>query len=103
MGTEYHIDVQDTARLHVAPLLNSDIRSERIFAYASPLNWNEFLAIIRKLRPEKEVAGTPDNDDKDLSIIAPAPKAEEILRKDFGRPGFTSLEESIGNNLAHLA
>ncbi len=36
--TEWFVDVQDVARLHVAALINPDVKNERIFAFAYPFN-----------------------------------------------------------------
>lgn len=35
---EWFVDVQDTARLHVAALVNPNIQNERILALAEPFN-----------------------------------------------------------------
>lgn len=34
--TEWYVDVQDCARLHVACLINPGVQNERIFAFAAP-------------------------------------------------------------------
>ena len=94
--------VQDCARLHVAALANPDIKNERIFASAGPYNWNLILAILRKLRPDHKFPDDIANNSKDLSKIPPASRAEEILRKDFGQSGWTSLELALKDNIAHL-
>lgn len=99
---EHHVDVQDVGRLHVAPLLDSSIKDERIFAFGSPFNMNDALDIIRKLRPNKEIPDTRGEYGRDLCVIKPRPRAEKILQDTFGRQGFTSLEDSIANNIAHL-
>ena len=39
---------------------------------------------------------------KDLSKVLPKDRAEEILRKNFGQSGFTGLEETLKDNIAHL-
>jgi nucleoside-diphosphate-sugar epimerase len=38
-STEWFVDVQDCARLHVACLINPDVQNERIFAFAEPFNF----------------------------------------------------------------
>jgi hypothetical protein len=37
--TEWFVDVQDSARLHVAALTNPDVKNERIIAYAEHCTW----------------------------------------------------------------
>jgi nucleoside-diphosphate-sugar epimerase len=36
---EWFVDIQDTARLHVAALTNPDVRNERIILYAEHYTW----------------------------------------------------------------
>ena len=98
---EWFIDVQDTARLHVAALIDADIVNERIFGFAQAYNWNDILAIIRKLRPDHKVPADLSDSSKDLSKPLPRVRAEEILKKHFGK-GFTGLEESVKLNLEGL-
>lgn len=90
---QYYVNVQDTARIHVAALLYSDIESERLFAWAAPFNWNDMLEIFRKLYPDKDFMDDIPNLGKDLSKVANK-KAEDLLKR-FGKDGWTSLEQSI--------
>lgn len=39
MLTEWFVDVQDSARLHVAALTNPDVKNERIIAYGEHFTW----------------------------------------------------------------
>jgi len=91
---EWFVDVQDCARLHVAALLHQEISGERIFAWASPFNWNVVLAEFRKLFPERKFIDDVPGLWDDLAIVGPARRAEALLR-EMGRPGFTTLEESL--------
>lgn len=85
--------MQDNARVHVAALLFDDVKDERLFAFAHPYTWNSILATVRKLYPDRKFL----KDVKDLgehkSIVANG-RAEELVKR-FGRPGWTSLEESV--------
>lgn len=93
--SEYFVDVQDVGRLHVAAVLLGKVRSERIFAFAARYNWDAVLGILRELEPRRTF---PDNfsGGEDPNEIQPRYKAEGYLR-DLGRPGWTSLEESVRN------
>ncbi|KAJ7653909.1 NAD-P-binding protein [Mycena polygramma] len=42
---QWFINVADTARLHVAALIDPSCNGKRIFAYAEPFNWNDVLAV----------------------------------------------------------
>jgi nucleoside-diphosphate-sugar epimerase len=92
---QYYVDVQDCARLHVAALLLPDVKEERVFAFAAPFTYPQLLAAFRKAAPEHKFAEDPEQVDQDLATV-PNGRAEELLRK-MGRPGWTSLEESIKN------
>ncbi|TGJ84767.1 hypothetical protein E0Z10_g3951 [Xylaria hypoxylon] len=99
--SEYFVDVQDTALLHVAAAIHPGVESERVFSFAEPVNGDSMLAILRKLYPDRTF---PENfqGDKDLSDIVPRKRASELLR-DMGKPeGWTSLEESIKRNTEDL-
>lgn len=97
---EYFIDVQDTARLHVAAAIHPDVVSERIFGFAEPQNGDTMLDILRKLYPAKTF---PENFQagQDLSEVLPRARAEALLQ-DMGRDGWTSLEDSVRWNTEDL-
>ena len=99
---EYFVDVRDTARLHIAALTDPDIHNERVFAFAEPFNWNDVLDILRKLRPRHIFSPDMENAERDLSVVAPHARAEDILKKNFGQDGFMPLEETLKANIAHL-
>ncbi|OCL12913.1 flavonol reductase [Glonium stellatum] len=98
---QHHCDVRDAARLHVAALIDPDVKNERIFAYGYPYNWNLVLSILRKLSPNHQFPEDMKDDSKDVSRILRRGRAEEILRKNFGC-GFTTVEETVKANVAHL-
>ena len=94
------VNVKDTARLHVAALLDPDVQNERILAFAYPFNWNDILAVLRKIYPDKKFLKDIENAPRDLSRLDNSRGAS--LLKAFGRPGFTGLEETVRENTAGL-
>jgi nucleoside-diphosphate-sugar epimerase len=91
---QYFIDVRDTARLHVAALVDSATSNERLWGFAEPYNWNVMLAIFRSIWPQKKFA----DDFKDLSLddaIMPTESALAALEHVFGQTGWTKLETSM--------
>ncbi|OJD33987.1 nad dependent epimerase dehydratase [Diplodia corticola] len=93
----YFIDVQDAARLHVAATLHPAVADERIFGYAEPYNYDTLLNILRKQNPGRDFIENFQSG-RDSSVVdEPRARTEELLR-ELGRPGFTSLEESIRAN-----
>ncbi|EAS28164.2 uncharacterized protein CIMG_09368 [Coccidioides immitis RS] len=97
---QWRIDVEDDARLHAAALLDPDVVSERIFGVASPFNWTDVIGILQKLRPNnKKIPDPPENEPRDLTNMAPAKRAEELLQSFFGK-GWTGIEESLAAGIA---
>ena len=94
---QWMIDVKDTARLHVSALIDPDVENERILAFAEPFNWNDIFAHLRRLYPDRTFPQDIPNAPRDLSTLDNTRGAE--LLKAHGRDGFTSLEESIKDNL----
>lgn len=74
-------------------MIFSDVQNERLFAFAYPYTWNKILAVLRKLYPSRKFNDDIPDIGKDLSHVANQ-RAEEIVRR-FGRPGWTSLEDSV--------
>ena len=95
---QWMVDVKDTARLHVAALIDPEVENERILAFACPFNCNDILACLRKLYPDKAFPNNIEDDSRDLSKVDNR-RGEELLKR-FGRPGWTGLEESIQENTA---
>ncbi|KAJ9232871.1 hypothetical protein C8Q69DRAFT_489074 [Paecilomyces variotii] len=99
---QWFVDVEDTARLHVIALLDPDVKSERLFAFAAPQNWTDVIGILRKLRPQRKLPDPPENEGRDLSDIRPSKRAEQLIRDFFGRPGWTSLEDSLAAGIKDI-
>ena len=97
---QYFVDVVDDALLHVAAVVHPGVKSERIFAFAEPINANSVLAVLRKLYPTKDFPADYQSE-RDLSEIVPRQRAEDLL-KELGRNGWTSLEESVKKNTEDL-
>ena len=94
------INVKDTARLHVAALLDPEVENERIMGFAERYNWNAILAVLRKLVPGKTFPEDLKDCPRDLMKV-PNERGAELLRR-LGREGWTGLEESARENIAHL-
>ncbi|OLN95257.1 Aldehyde reductase 2-like protein 6 [Colletotrichum chlorophyti] len=96
----YFVDVEDTAILHAAAALLPDVQDERIFGMAEPYNWDKVLAILRQQNPDHrfpddfEASGYPHD-------IQTRDRSEKLL-KAMGRPGWTSLEDSLLKSAEHL-
>ncbi|WAO95668.1 Epimerase domain-containing protein [Fusarium falciforme] len=97
---QYYVHVQDTARLHVAAAILSTVKDERIFAFAGRFSWDRVLSLLREAQPTKTFPDDFSGGD-DPHEVQDRDKAEDLLRV-LGRPGWTSLEESVTDNIRHL-
>ena len=97
---QWMVDVKDTARIHVSALIDAEIENERILAYACPFNWNDILACLRSLYPDKTFEEDIPNAPRDLSTLDNS-RGAELLRA-HGRKGWASLEESVKDNTVGL-
>ncbi|XXG95773.1 hypothetical protein Hte_002044 [Hypoxylon texense] len=97
---QYFVDVQDVGRLHVAAAVLHRVRGQRIFGFAERYSWDSILDILRRLEPAR-VFPEKFSGGEDPNEIEPRHKAEQMLR-DLGRPGWTSLEESVRNLVESL-
>lgn len=98
--TEYYVNVGDTGRLHVAAAIIPAVKDQRIFAFAGRFSWDKVLAILREVQPTKTFPDDFSGGD-DPHEIQGRDKAENLLRV-LGRPGWTSLEESVTGNIRDL-
>ncbi|KAE8159631.1 hypothetical protein BDV40DRAFT_233811 [Aspergillus tamarii] len=96
VSPQWFVDVEDTARLHVAALLDGRVKSERLFAFATPYNWTDVVDILRKVFPLNSSIPQPlENEPRDLSLVGPSVRAESLIKEFWGRDGWTGLGESI--------
>jgi nucleoside-diphosphate-sugar epimerase len=101
--SEWFVNVQDCARLHIAALLDPAINHQRIFAFAEPVNWTDAVRILREIRPQNsKIPDPPPNELEDLSQIKPRDKAEAILHDFWGQNGWTNLYDSIADGVVDL-
>ncbi|EEU33936.1 uncharacterized protein NECHADRAFT_55822 [Fusarium vanettenii 77-13-4] len=98
---QYFVDVQDTARLHVAGATFSDVEGERLFAWAKPWNFDTILAILRRQNPNKTFIKDFQSG-RDLSDVEkPRSRSIQLLER-LGKSSFTSLEDSVRLNSQDL-
>lgn len=92
----WFVDVVDTARLHAISLFSPNVRSERLFAAASPFIWAEVIEILRMIQPNNSrIPNPPPYEQKTLGKIIPADRAAKLLHEYFGQSMWTSMEASL--------
>jgi hypothetical protein len=96
--TVFPIDVVDVALLHVAAILDPEVKNARLQAWAQPCVWNDILAIMRKLYPQRKfIDDLPDAPLPALSTDFSQPL--HLLQKWGHQDGFKSLEQMVAENL----
>ncbi|KAJ7164479.1 hypothetical protein C8R46DRAFT_1163819 [Mycena filopes] len=93
---EWAINVVDSARLHVAALIDPSCNGKRIWAVAELYSWNGILAILRKQNPGRQFIEDGPEFEQSLSEFS-TQEAEALLKKHYQR-GLTGLEETIREN-----
>lgn len=99
LGPQYHVDVNDVAKLHIIALMREDVKNERILAFGTRFTGNSIIESVKKVMPnaltpeKKEEWSLEDNTTVDVS------RGNELL-KDQG--GFRNIEYSIRGNLKVL-
>ncbi|PLB46252.1 NAD(P)-binding protein [Aspergillus steynii IBT 23096] len=92
---QWRVDVDDTARLHAIAVLHPGVVSERVFAASEPFSWARVVEILRRLRPQnKSIPDAPEEAEK-IFYVVPSQRAEDLIKEFYGRPGWTTLEESL--------
>ncbi|GAM33993.1 hypothetical protein TCE0_013f01291 [Talaromyces pinophilus] len=93
---QHYVNVEDVARIHAIALLDPNVNSERLFAFAGPHTWVGIIDILKRLRPSNyKIPSPPENELPDLSQVVPAKRAEGLLKSFFGQPSWVGLEETV--------
>lgn len=93
---EHYVNVEDVARIHAIALLDPNVKSERLFAFAAPYTWVGIIDVLKRLRPSNDKIASPPADElPDLSQVIPAKAAEGLLKSFFGQPSWVGLEETL--------
>ncbi|KAJ4007482.1 hypothetical protein NW752_007538 [Fusarium irregulare] len=87
-------DVGDLATVHVAAILDPDVKNARLYVWGHRTHWNDFLTTIRRIRPHREfIEDWPSP--RYLSMYTDQFESLELLRKWGGKDGWKALETSI--------
>lgn len=101
---EYYVNVRDTARLHVAALLDPTVQSERLFAWTREHNLTDVVNALRRLRPRNnKIEDAPEHEGRDMAKVPPIARAESLLKSFFNVDGWVDFETSIAEGIEDLA
>jgi len=98
----YYVDVKDVARIHVAALVEPDVRNERLWALAYTFSLNEVLGILRTALPDnskipKDIEGLGEH----TKIQVDDSRSIELLKRQ-GRSDWVGLKESLLEQISNI-
>ena len=93
--------MKDVAALHVAAALDPGVKNARLQAWAQYCNWNDVLAVMRKLYPQRQFIDDLPNQ-AELSISTDLGQSLGLLKKWAHKDKWTSLEETVADNMRVL-
>jgi hypothetical protein len=86
------------ALLHVAAVLDPEVKNTRLQAWADPFTWNDILAMLRRLYTDhKYVDNLPES--PQLSITTDLTQSLGLLKKWAGQNGWRNLEQTVVDNM----
>ncbi|KAH6654837.1 putative aldehyde reductase 2 [Truncatella angustata] len=98
MLASFYGDVKDLALIHVAAVLDPEVKNARLQSWGHSTHWNDILAVLRKLRPQKNfIEDYPDP--QHLKISVDQSDSIALLKKWSDKDGWTSLEDSVFENI----
>lgn len=94
LPSQWYVDVEDTALLHLGALTLDDVHDERLLVFAGRYSWTQILDIIHRLYPHKTMLKPVDEPAIDTGEIGNN-RNIEILKGMGKNEGFTSLEDTL--------
>ncbi|KAH7200972.1 hypothetical protein BKA60DRAFT_612593 [Fusarium oxysporum] len=92
--TAFFVDVQDVALIHVAALLDPEVKDARLQTWGHKAHWNDFLPILRELRPQRKFI--PDYPETFyLKLSTDQSESVALLKKWAGQDGWKPLRQII--------
>lgn len=82
------------AVIHIAALLDPEVKDERIQAWCTPFNWNDFLALWREKYPDKKFIDDLPNMGK-ISAKIDDTLPRELLKKWGGQDGWITMTNGL--------
>lgn len=87
--------------MHVAAIADQRLVNERIQAWGLRFNWNDLLAIMRRIAPGRKFVDDLEGLGE-LSITTDETLALRLLKEWAGQDGWTSLEDGIRETVESL-
>jgi len=100
VAPSFYVDVKDTARIHVAALVEPDVQNERLWALAGAFSLNEILGILRNFPKNSKIPADLDGFGEPTKIRVDNSRSIELLKRQ-GRT-WTSLKDSLSEQVVAL-
>ncbi|KAK0740077.1 hypothetical protein B0T18DRAFT_470585 [Schizothecium vesticola] len=100
-NTLFNIDVKDVGLLHVAAVLDGEVKNKRLQAWAQGCTWNDILAILRGLYPDRKFIDDLPGQERP-SVTSDFTLQIELLKKWGGQEGWRTLEQTVEDNMKSL-
>ncbi|PNP55557.1 hypothetical protein FNYG_15471 [Fusarium nygamai] len=94
LASQWYVDVEDTALLHLAALTLDDVNNERLLAFGGRYCWTVILEILHRRFPGKVLLKDIKQSAVDAGEVDNQ-RSVEVLRKMGKLEGFTGLEETL--------
>ncbi|KAK4062198.1 hypothetical protein Trihar35433_9019 [Trichoderma harzianum] len=94
LPSQWYVDVEDTALLHLGALTLDDVNGERLLAFAGKYSWTQILEILHRRYPDKVKLKSVDELVVDAGEVDNE-RSIEVLKKMGNEEGFTSLEDTL--------
>jgi hypothetical protein len=94
----FYADVKDIASIHVAAILDPEVKNARLQSWGRSVHWNDILALLRKCRSQERFV---DDYPKPYHLQVSVDQSESLalLEKWSGKDGWASLEDSVSENI----
>lgn len=99
----FYGDVKDVALIHVAAILDPEVKKARLQSWGHSAHWNEVLCVLRRLRPKRKFVDDYPGP-RHLKITLDQTESVALLQKWSGKSdknGWTSLDDSIFENITN--
>ncbi|KAM6517566.1 hypothetical protein FSOLCH5_008530 [Fusarium solani] len=94
----FFVDVKDIALLHIAAMLDPQVKNARLHSWGHSSNWNEFLAVLRELCPQREfIADYPEP--YYVTISTDQSDSMALLKRWADQEGWRPLKDSISESI----
>jgi len=97
MASSWFVNVDDTAKLHIAALLDESVNGQRLWAATGPFSAIDIQEALKEVKPdytEKDISSFPPRAD----VTIDNSKSIKLLEKHYGH-GFTDFKTTVEANL----